>query len=154
MSNLQEKLETLRQRQAEVIKEIRALSGTLFSEESKTLFEKFPTLRSFSWTQCTPYFNDGDLCTFGANVEYPYLLFDGDEEEDLYNSWGLIEQEDGTFIRRNSTYEVNDRDIVGYFVVRFLKQFDEDTLESMFGDHVKITVHRDGRVVQDEYEHE
>ena len=31
------------------------------------LFEKFPELESFSWTQYAPYFNDGDACTFSAH---------------------------------------------------------------------------------------
>jgi hypothetical protein len=33
----------------------------------KDLFDKFPEVRSVVWCQYTPYFNDGDTCTFGVH---------------------------------------------------------------------------------------
>jgi len=33
----------------------------------KDLFDKYPEIRSVVWAQYTPYFNDGDACTFGVN---------------------------------------------------------------------------------------
>jgi hypothetical protein len=39
-------------------------------------------------------------------------------------------------------------------VSKFLGNFDEEDLETMFGDHMKITVNRKGKVEKEEYEHE
>lgn len=33
----------------------------------KDLFDKYPEVRSVVWCQYTPYFNDGDTCTFGVH---------------------------------------------------------------------------------------
>lgn len=33
----------------------------------KDLFDKYPEIRSVVWTQYTPYFNDGDTCTFSVH---------------------------------------------------------------------------------------
>jgi len=43
----------------------------LFTEMSTELFNENPTLMGFGWTQYTPYFNDGDVCTFRCNSDYP-----------------------------------------------------------------------------------
>jgi hypothetical protein len=39
-------------------------------------------------------------------------------------------------------------------VSKFLGNFDEEDLETMFGDHMKITVNRKGKVEKEEYEHD
>jgi|SRR5579885_2153123 len=33
----------------------------------KDLFDKYPEIRSVVWSQYTPYFNDGDTCTFSVH---------------------------------------------------------------------------------------
>ena len=35
----------------------------------KDIFATSPKLKSYSWTQYTPYFNDGDTCEFSAHVD-------------------------------------------------------------------------------------
>ena len=47
------------------------------------LFDKHPKLEAVSWTQYTPYFNDGDVCEFAAHTDYLTVLFDGQEYEEL-----------------------------------------------------------------------
>ena len=91
----------------------------LFQEASKCLFDSFPELESFRWTQYTPYFNDGDECVFRAHTGYPYL--NGSEDE---YGWG-----------KNKTP-------MGEAVREFLASFPAETLKEMFGDHCEITVAR------------
>lgn len=40
---------------------------TVFLECTKEIFDRFPECQTFSWTQYTPYFMDGDQCYFGVN---------------------------------------------------------------------------------------
>jgi hypothetical protein len=71
MSKKDPRLETFNEilkENSEIIADLRAklndkLKATL-TFGSAELFEEFPELESFSWTQYTPYFNDGDTCEF------------------------------------------------------------------------------------------
>ena len=51
----------------------------LFKEAVKELFKEHPSLQSFSWTEYTPHFNDGDECVFGTHFD-SMLINDEDEE--------------------------------------------------------------------------
>jgi hypothetical protein len=166
MSTLKELMEDIKVKRQTLDEQLKEISGKFFAEQSKVIFDQFPTLKSFSWTQYTPYFNDGDECTFGANTEYPSIKltdskdqedeeFD-DEDEDDYN---VKKTEDGRYIDKyeigeKGEVEITDRKkIVAFEVKEFLTEFEDDSLKAMFGDHVRVTVSRDGTVEQDEYEH-
>ncbi len=116
----------------ELRKVVKKQAKDFFSEASKDLFEKYPELISFRWTQYTPYFNDGDPCVFSANAEYPYL--NGGEDE-------FFPDKDEPLNK------------AGKAVVKLLKNFENDDYEMMFGDHCQVTVSRKGIDVE-EYEHE
>lgn len=96
-------------------------------ESSKEVFKKFPDLKSFAWTQYTPYFNDGDVCVFEVYRHYPYLNGSDDQE-----------------------YDSAEADEIS----KLLGAFEEDDLKAAFGDHVKVTIHRDGKVETEDYEHD
>ena len=64
----EEKIEALKAKVAELNKQVREESQRLLNEGFAEIFEKYPKLLSFSWNQYTPYFNDGDECTFRVNV--------------------------------------------------------------------------------------
>lgn len=96
---------------------------------SQELFAKHPELETISWTQYTPYFMDGDTCYFSANTEYAEI--NGEE----------IEWDDDK--KNQMEKDVED----------FLDTLDHDTLEDLFGDHVKVTITKDGVNVED-YDHD
>lgn len=48
----------------------------------KALFGKYPDLISFSWTQYTPYFNDGDECVFSVYADYPEMELEGIDQDE------------------------------------------------------------------------
>lgn len=48
-------------------------SQLLFKQSIKDIFKKHKKLVSFSWTQYTPYWNDGDECLFSAHTDYLYI---------------------------------------------------------------------------------
>lgn len=51
------------------VAELRKDFPTMFTE----LFAQAPKLKSVSWTQYTPYFNDGDTCEFSAHTDDLYV---------------------------------------------------------------------------------
>lgn len=138
-------LKELRAKRAELEAKIQEAAKKLFSEASEELFEKHPTLESFGWVQYTPYWNDGDECTFSANNESPKI----NGEEDWDYEYGTEKFYDGKI---NTKYDPAKKRI--YTDVKAMtSQFTDDDLLMMFGDHCEVTVKRSGITV-DSYDHE
>lgn len=111
----------------------KALSDQLKSEFPailKPLFDKYPAVEKIRWVQYTPYFNDGDECTFSANV------------------WDIAvndnEMYDGSKENKAAADEFSTA----------LKEIPEEMFKDIFGDHVEVTINRDGTVETEEYEHD
>ncbi len=68
--NTKERLAEIKLNINKLKKEAKQTATKFFSEETKRLFKQFPILVNFSWNQYTPYFNDGDACTFSSNHRY------------------------------------------------------------------------------------
>ncbi len=113
----------------------------VFTEGAMVVFDAHPRLKSFSWRQYTPYFNDGDTCTFSANADYCDVTLsganEGDEDIELEEGWSK---------------DAAEKEICEA-VQAFLGEFDDDDFYDMFDDHVKVTVTREGTEVS-ECEHD
>lgn len=95
----------------------------------KDIFEKYPQLKSVSWTAYTPYFNDGETCEYSSHHHDPEFEADGVEyNQPIYSEI------------RNS-------------LKKFLSQFDSDLMYELFGDHVQLIVTKEGISVE-EYDHD
>ena len=116
-----------------------AIVKEAFLEASNEVFNKYPNIESFSWTQYTPYFNDGDECTFSAQTEYPQLTFTDGTEVDINYGGG------------DADAKVVAKEIAA--VKTFLAQFDESDYEEMFGDHILVVVSRKGAKIKG-YDHD
>ena len=116
------------------LEQANAIVKEAFLEASNEVFNKYPNIESFSWTQYTPYFNDGDECTFSAQTEYPQLTFTDGTEIDINYGEG------------DADAEVVAKEIAA--VKTFLAQFDESDYEEMFGDHVRVVVSRKGAKIE------
>jgi hypothetical protein len=95
-------------------KEAREKSSELFTNGAKTLFEQYPMVESVHWTQYTPYFNDGEECTFSAycpnrDSEWGDLLFNGSEYEgdELDEAWRAKSKETRSVAKPNPNYDPN-----------------------------------------------
>lgn len=108
-----------------------------FEKGIKIVFDHFPTLNQIRWTQYTPYFNDGEECTFRSNHSDCSLNEDEDYGE-YYKDEGFPE---------GITKEIKDT------VREFLRLFDENDYEIMFGNHVAVTITPKGISIED-YDHE
>ena len=117
------------------------------------IFEKYPMIEKISWNQYTPYFNDGDVCTFGANVSYISV---NDEEDDGWcNEYYYAEE-----YLKNGKYKdkIGDVDLDKVRGIMEFKQIlsriPQEMYLEMFGDHVVVTVDRHGKVSVAEIDHD
>lgn len=133
-----------------IVNEARAEASQIvkeaFSEMVKPVFESNPGLKGFRWTQYTPYFNDGDSCTFSVHSDWPDLLHPkdeansyDDENEDAEIGW----IHDPSYYGKHKNLQSPLRKAYND-VQSFLSSFDEDDFMEMFGDHVMITVTPEG----------
>lgn len=139
------KLQELKKKRQELLDQIKDESKAYFNSEIKPLFAKHPLLESFRWTQYTPYFNDGDTCTFSAHVDDLNFVFGGKDYEYI-SQWQLKD--------KDSKKELPSEFVAAAKAVySFMANFDDDDFEQMFGDHVEVFAKRDGITVE-EYSHD
>lgn len=117
----------------------------------RQLFEQFPQIKTVYWAQYTPYFNDGDACTFRINevnfspvewedIDGPYFGEEADEED---------QQDFSITTYRGSDHRVTpEMEAAMEAVSKFLNAI-EDQLPEIYRDHSWVRVHKDGAVVKD-----
>jgi hypothetical protein len=115
-------------------KELTSELQKAFPELFKEFFEKHPWVESFKWRQYTPYFNDGDECTFGVRQDYD------DIDINEVNCWDDEKKEE----QKPVYEEVSD----------ILTSVPEDFYKDLFGDHCEVTIKRNGTVETEEYDHD
>ncbi len=123
-----------------------------------SFFQSYPEVKTIHWTQYTPYFNDGDECTFSVGEAY----FTTTEYADVDCSYG--EDDEGNIQTSRWDDEarkyVNATDIseelinsINSLSAIVSSDANEDVMRAMFGNHVWVKAHRDGFQV-DEYDHD
>jgi hypothetical protein len=133
-----EKIETLR-------KELQGEMSKALTEGFGELWAKYPNLQSIGWRQYSPYFNDGDECVFSAHVD-SYSLYVNGKDLDGYD--GDEEDEDAAPLSTAEQEEIADA------AAEILEAFDNDFFQTTWGNHVKVTLRRDGTSDVDEYYHD
>lgn len=124
---------------AEAKEELKKVATNLFREVTQELFDEYPNLKSFGWSQYTPYFNDGETCTFSVNGSYPTI--------NGYNT-NTGEYEDG-----EAADTPADNEELEAVVSALLNAIPDEVMLEMFGDHQEITVTRKG-ITQEDYSHD
>jgi hypothetical protein len=130
--------EQMRQLEKEYVK----IGKEFFKDECRRLFEETPQLIDFGWRQYTPYFNDGEPCTFRCNTDdamvngYDPYSGDDPDEPDLYPE--LTEKQQEALANK---------------VAVFLHDFGETEFRKWFGEHVIVRIDRKGVHVE-EYHHD
>lgn len=161
--NAQDEIRRLEREKAEKAQQV-------FAEGAKKIFEKHPIVKNFGWAQYTPYFNDGDPCTFGVHELVVNLEIDEEsstedhlavesfwegapefsgygEQSKINKTVGWRENE-----KPNPNYDPDYGEAFG--AVKALREvFTEQDLEGLFGDHVAVAVTPEKVYVQD-YDHE
>ena len=124
----------------------------LLTNGFRLLFEKYPELDHITWNQFTPYFNDGDSCTFGVGDPSFYLV--GEEPEDKYDE-SFFACYRGKSYDKSYNKIVDDQKLaaIGDDIGTLFKALDEDAFHDAYGDHQSVTVTREGSNT-DEYCHD
>ncbi len=155
------------------IEKLRAEAKTkveaIFKEAALELFTVYPNLKRISWTQYTPYFNDGDTCEFSSSHDSPAIYFttatpDGDEEdydryEEEWSTWSYYDYPARGSASREKTLKPNLTEeqlaqiTTGNAVIEFLKNFDDEDMENLFGDGYKVVITAKGIEV-DRFDHD
>lgn len=109
----------------------------------KLLFDTAPLVRAVRWKQYTPYRNGCDPCEF--LVYDPEYQIDGLEGWHEYYGW----RTELTAEERRASAALLPIIPVELFSFAYREAF-----QSVFGDHVTVTVHRDLRVAIEDCDHE
>jgi hypothetical protein len=148
---------------------------SVIQDSVKKLFEAYPNVKSASWRQYTPYFNDGDTCTFSAHIDYIDMVFERNgeeiEEEEVYGGYykdAIVAGKD-TFVDkkvydgydsvtrktkyRTETVTVYPEYKFAYELQRVLGAC-EPYLQDVFGDHIKVTVVAPGKIEIEDHDHD
>lgn len=181
IKDIKSKLNDIQKQIEKLEKQAHKESSKLISKGFKEIFKKHPELESFSWTQYTPYFNDGDECVFNAHTDYIFIN-ESEQEESVYElrqfldtlhnpekeinrlkkrieeykqnkySYDFLEDEIKN-IENGSIAETRDKLAVLEDINQILSSIDNDCYKSIFGDHVRVTVTKDGWSTE-AYEHD
>lgn len=156
----------LERAQKALIEKIKPQFITLFMPA----FNKHPKLEAFRWRQYTPYFSDGDPCVFSVHdiaIKHEDLKGEGSDgflwgipAVDIFTvgSWGYdrewTAEARAEALKNFGSQEAyldlaNDMQTISDAFHKLPKEIMED----MFGDHMEITVTREGIEVE-EYSHD
>ncbi len=159
-----DKFEVLKEKNSQLLKlkeEINEVSAQAFTDFIKTFFVKNPKIKSFGWTQYTPYFNDGESCQFSVNTDYIKVNGEYADDQDWISpknilSYGKWDSVSKSYVGREEAINPNyDEELVKATdeIRDFLGHFNEDFYHSQYGDHVEITVSESGVNIS-EYDHD
>lgn len=144
-------------------------TGEALKEMVNEIFDAYPGLQSFGWTQYTPYFNDGDTCVFGVNNDHYSILINGyNSDQGRPDEWEcpkcsrehdtdvLFCPKDGTPKPETQAEAMDEksRTDAAKLISSMLQNFDDPMMLDLYGDHVTVTIHRDGSATKEEYEHD
>lgn len=133
-------------RKEELVEQVRSSISLVFAD----LLKESTLIESISWTQYTPYFNDGDSCEFSVNGVY---TVNGDDMYSLsWYDWKVVNPK-----YTGSDYKVGTdvdecKRLQEFTDVLFL--IPSEIMKDIFGDHSEITVNKDGTFEVTEYEHD
>ena len=141
------------------------------------LLEKSQHIETISWTQYTPYFNDGDTCEFSAHVDDLEVNDEYEWDLPMYKEILSVRIKDETGILRDK--EITEQLGQKYFprkigefgkkynleynkeegqilkdIKSILREIPEDFLKDLFGDHAKVIVTKNGEITVEDCEHD
>lgn len=167
-SSAEEKYNLLKIEYDKMKEEFLDKSKIAFKDIFSEFFNNNPEVENFSFKEYTVYFNDGDTCYFSVYSDAESIDINGineyddeDESEETFVTCiecGNEESSDvkfcpscGTEFPKVEKTESLDYDKAREEVSSLLSIFDEDMMQEIFGDHVEVTINRDGSVDINEY---
>lgn len=123
------------------------------------IFNEYPHIKSFSWTEYTDYFNDGDECYFRVHADPDYgLEINGKDHETLVDEVVGDREFDDIPVGKagqwySPTYKKLSEELEAPYkaISDMIYSIPSEMMKEVFGDHVKVTVYSRGDVVVDDY---
>jgi hypothetical protein len=144
-------IETFLKKKAELQAELKQHAKGMIEQLFRDMFDTLPEVKTATWTQYTPYFNDGDACVFGVNSCYLSKKYPEDIAD--FGPYGSDESgaEESDWL---PCYGADVTDAQKEFERKFNSA--EDVLEFLGdGVHVVVTNRPEGVVIEvQEYEHD
>jgi len=163
IDELKTKISEANARINELKKQVQKELQAEFSGALTELFDAYPFVKSVGFTAYTPYFNDGDTCEYSVN--HDYCDFNGYGEYVDNNGKGEGENilqlaKENIYVKVGGSYKQQPNPDFNPLYKEAVDAFrealavvDDDNWEEMVGDHVKVTITRDG-IETDEYDHD
>jgi hypothetical protein len=170
LEKIKNELEAFEQKKKVFVEELRKEFPTMFKE----LFEKNPRIESIGWTQYTPYFNDGDECTFSVHTDNLNINGENEEEHDSLNehAYETITQENieehKLYNKKDEYYSKNKVGEYGRFpnpnldrelfegleaFKSVIQSIPDEFMKELFGDDAEINLTSNGIEVE-QYDHD
>lgn len=167
LEKIKKEIEEFEVKKNQLLEELRKQFPLMF----QPLMSKLKTIDSIGWTQYTPYFNDGESCVFGVNIDYLtinreydlYETFDYNklETEEQLEASNLLSKLLGNPLKNlgdkgyhlKSEYDIEDI-ITLVEIKEILNNIPKDFYQDLFGDHVRVTINKDGSIDVTEYDHD
>lgn len=122
--------------------EISTQASDALMDEFNKLFIEYPKMKEFSFLAYTDYFNDGDTCYYSVHADWDWSLRINDKcFDDLDDNIPDTEIDLGQFKK------------LGEKLSAIIYAIPSDIMQSMYGDHVKITITKDGISTEDYTDH-
>lgn len=150
LDRINQQLEEFKEKRKSLVKELQTEFPTLLVP----LLEQSKKIESIGRRQYTPYFNDGDECVFGVRNDDLTINGVSDYDDDDSKIDFIKERVwDGKNWVNNEDIDRYEFDLLKQ-IEGVLKSVPEDFYKDLFGDHVIVTVFKDGRIETEEYEHD
>lgn len=131
--------------------EMVATASAAINLEFAKIFTTYPELTYVRWTQYTPYFNDGEECTFSVNS---FAIGNAPDMDDVSTYGEYDGDEEGIWSIDYMGRDEREKYSKVYELEQFCQtEIGESVFRATFADHSVVTVTREGIDVQ-EYEHE
>ena len=127
----------------------------VFKELTKAVFKLVPDIKTISWQQFIPSFNDGDACTFTLyDVYFSNATTQQIEDNgEGYNEDAFYNNDEGLYFDSPS-YGMDESGLSKQEIAA-LKRFsrfvtsNEDLMQDLFGDNAQIVITEEGVSVED-----
>lgn len=155
MSDMIAALNAVGARRAELTKQLETEAAAILRPLLEGFLKDHPSIESLKWRQYTPYFNDGDPCEFRVRDLYVKPVGgdedDGDYEDGFITLWIPRDPKYGVYNPENTGVPLLSAEAVD--ALGSALSANEEACLAAFGDHVEVTVTRDGIEVE-EYSHD
>jgi hypothetical protein len=155
MSEMIATLNAIGARRAELTKQLEQEAVAILRPLLEGFLKDHPSIEALKWKQYTPYFNDGDECTFHVRELHVRMVGSPDDIGDYGDGYVSLPGSSSTYFDGSDFAELGGtRQLAGLLNdLESALHSNEEACLAAFGDHVEVTVTRDGIEV-DEYDHD